>query len=134
MATKFVTVSSKLPEETAEKFKKMAKRFNETPSGLMKLIVNAYLNEKENPLYVCEVCHAQIGENDSYYSELANLEKVCKDDKGNYEIEVMNSIPTKIICMECAFRTKKTKQFKQIISHPSHKTRFNTKVKKSDRK
>ena len=64
--------------------------------------------------YFCDSCNSQIKISQKYYTEIANLEKFVESEKNPkvLEIEVSDSIPTKILCLKCAKKKKKLEQFK----------------------
>lgn len=77
--------------------------------------------------YECEGCDKKINTGELYYCELANMEKFVKAENNELEIENVESVPIKILCMACAQEQKKITQF----SDPVKGENF---VKATDRK
>ena len=61
--------------------------------------------------YECEKCDKKISPEQQYYCEVANLEKFVKTEDNELEIETLEAIPTKILCMPCAQKQRKITQF-----------------------
>ena len=79
--------------------------------------------------YECCGCGNSIGSGEKYYCELANLERFVESDNDplELEIDVLDSLPTRILCGDCAEKAGKLGQFAE--SEPKE-----TSVKGSERK
>ena len=68
---------------------------------------------KRSAYYRCNLCGRNIRVNEPYYCELANKEKFVfsEENPEGLEIEVIDSVPTEILCLECAKKEGKLEYF-----------------------
>jgi len=77
-------------------------------------VLNELLGKpKKRAPYKCFSCGKRIEVEELYYCELANLEKFVNAEpkSDELEIEVIESVPVKILCFECARKKRKLANF-----------------------
>jgi len=77
-------------------------------------------NKPKSTGYKCDKCNKKILPCEEYYCGLANRERFVEAQNGALEIEVMDSIPNKILCYACASKAKALKQFEEA-AEKTHK-------------
>lgn len=66
--------------------------------NIRKILESQYLVRERMSSYECDKCGSKIKVGDLYYVELADIERFVSKD----ELEVLQSIPEKILCFSCA--------------------------------
>ncbi|GEM_PF-5273660 len=101
-----------------------AAKHKSTVSGIvlhqLKPLLTVTKRKPETP-YSCYKCGRTLRAGEDYYCELANIERFVESEARplELEIEVKDSQPLKILCMDCAKRARKLAQFREKEEDPS---------------
>ncbi len=106
----------RVPKSHKEKIKRIAG--SRGVSWFINTLIKAHLrtiDKHRSAYYRCDSCNKTLEVNEPYYCELANKEKfvVSEENPEELEIEVIDSMPKKILCMHCAKKQGKLKCFKE---------------------
>jgi hypothetical protein len=106
-------LNMRLKEDELQELDKLAsKRKLNRSEVIRKLILKASSSTRKHSAYKCHACKNKIDKSETYYCELKNIEK--QDDlDGELEIEVLDSIPTLVLCQKCAKNQGKLKLFQE---------------------
>ena len=124
---KKVPVNVRIHKTDSVKLDKIAKEKGQNISTTTREAISLYIREherqfsqtsqtSENVDYVCYACGNAIKLDEKYYIELANLERFVKNEINDAinEIEVLDSLPNRILCSKCVIKEGKLKQFEEI--------------------
>jgi hypothetical protein len=107
-------ITVRVPKRCKEKLKEVAGE--KGVSHFVNTLIKAHLRTrdvKRSAYYRCDLCGRNIRVDEPYYCELANREKFVfsEENPEELEIEVIDSVPTEILCLECAKKEGKLGYF-----------------------
>jgi hypothetical protein len=127
-------ISVRIPRKYKEKLREVAGERG--LSHFVTTLIKSHLRTRDvgrTAYYQCDLCGKDFKVNEPYYCELANKEKFVfsEENPEELEIEVIDSVPTEILCLECA---KKEGKLGPLEEHgPASKDEIAF-VKESERK
>ena len=101
-------ITMRVSDEEYRQLKEKTERYKTTITNLLRPGLQEKIKQEKRlySLYKCEGCKKRILKNEEYYCETVNKEK---QTQGAHEIEIdiLDSEPTKILCMDCARKKHK---------------------------
>ena len=108
MKKKYVTVSTKIPEDLAKELEQLAKDTRTTPSRIIRNVIEEEVDEKSDTPFRCDKCRRKIQPKEDFLMNSDSIMEYGLNKKGKPKDEpkIKTTIVRLILCENCFKKLK----------------------------